>query len=67
MKSWSLNDSSEEFVGDLGEDTPSILLSMARSTFKGLLTTDAEFLSDYLFLLLTEDFSSEFFWFCDTE
>lgn len=25
------------------------------------------FLSDYLFILLTEDFSSEFFWFCDAE
>lgn len=43
MKSWSLNSSLEDFMGDLGEDTPSILLSMARNTFKGLLTTDDEF------------------------
>lgn len=43
MKSWSLYSSLEDFMGDLGEDTPSILLSMARNTFKGLLTTDDEF------------------------
>lgn len=54
MKSWSLKASSEEFISDLGEDTPSILLSMARSTFKGLLTNDAEF-SFWLFFFSSFD------------
>lgn len=43
MKSWGSNACLEEFISDLGEDTTSTLLSMARNTFKGLLTCITEF------------------------